>query len=66
MLVKIGEMQWIKAKKIDAVKVHQRPGGKWALRAHTAECVYDYGVYDDKEEALRQLYCLAATINNAN
>lgn len=65
MLIKIGETQWIKAKKINAVKVHQRGIKKqWDVCVYTdgEKCVY--GTYDTKEEALQILYCLTATINS--
>ena len=35
MLIKIGETQWIKAKKINAVKVHQR-----GIKKQWDVCVY--------------------------
>lgn len=67
MLIKIGETQWIKAKKINAVKLRQR-GTKeqWDVCVCTdrEKCVY--GTYDTKDEALRILDYLAATINSKN
>ena len=67
MLIKIGETQWIKAKKINAVKVHQRDIKKqWDVCVYTdrEKCVY--GTYDTKDEALRILDYLALTINSKN
>ena len=67
MLIKIGETQWIKAKKINAVKVHQRDIKKqWDVRVYTDRETCVYGTYDTKDEALRILDYLASTINSKN
>lgn len=65
MLIKIGETQWIKAKKINALKTCQRGIKKqWDVYVHTdrEKCVY--GTYDTKDEALHILDYLASTINS--
>lgn len=67
MLIKIGETQWIKAKKINALKTCQRGIKKqWDVCVYTdrEKCVY--GTYDTKEEALQNLNFLALTINSKN
>lgn len=65
MLVMIGKMQWIKAKQINAVKL-SRVGIKkqWEISVHTDSHTYIHGTYDEEDEALRQLYCLGASIND--
>ena len=67
MLIKIGETQWIKAKKINALKTCQRGIKKqWDVYVHTdrEKCVYC--TYDTKDEALHILDYLASTINSKN
>lgn len=67
MLIKIGETQWIKAKKINAVKLCQIGIKKqWEISVHTDNKTYIYGTYDTKDEALRILDYLALTINSKN
>lgn len=67
MLIKIGETQWIKAKKINAVKLSQIGIKKqWDVCVYTdrEKCVY--GTYDTKDEALQIIGFLALTINSKN
>lgn len=67
MLIKIGETQWLKAKKINAVKLSQIGIKKqWEISVHTDNKTYIHGTYDTKDEALRILDYLAATINSKN
>lgn len=67
MLIKIGETQWIKAKKINAVKLSQIGIKKqWEISVHTDNKTYIYGTYDTKDEALQNLNYLALTINSKN
>ena len=67
MLIKIGETQWIKAKKINALKTCQRGSKKqWDVYVYTDRETCVYGTYDTKDEALRQLDYLALTINSKN
>lgn len=64
MLIKIGETQWIKAKKINAVKLSQIGIKKqWEISVHTDNKTYIHGTYDTKDEALQNLNYLAVTIN---
>nr|DAO47950.1 MAG TPA: hypothetical protein [Caudoviricetes sp.] len=65
MLTKIGETQWIKAKKINAVKLRQRGiKEQWDVCVHTDNNTYIHGTYDTKDEALQNLNYLAVTINH--
>lgn len=65
MLIKIGETQWIEAKKINAVKVYQRAIKKqWDVCVYTDNNTYIHGTYDTKDEALQNLNYLAVTINH--
>lgn len=65
MLIKIGETQWIKAKKINAVKLRQRGiKEQWEISVHTDNNTYIHGTYDTKDEALQNLNYLAVTINH--
>jgi hypothetical protein len=66
MLIKIGETQWIKAKKINAVQLCKKTGETWGIRVYTGACIFDHSTHANKEEALRQLDYLALTINSKN
>ena len=67
MLIKIGETQWIKAKKINAVKLSQIGIKKqWEISVYTDRETCVYGTYDTKDEALQILDFLALTINSKN
>ena len=65
MLVQIGETRWIKAKKINEVKLYQKgKAGVWEISVSTDNNTYIHAEYDDKNEALRNLTGLAFTINH--
>ena len=65
MLVQIGETRWIKAKKINEVKLYQKgKAGVWEISVRTDDNTYIYAEYGDKDEALRNLTSLAFTINH--
>ena len=66
MLIKIGETQWIKAKKINAVQLCKKTGETWGIRVYAGACIFDHSTHDNKEEALRQLDYLVLTINSKN
>lgn len=67
MLIKIGEKCWIKAEKINAVKLRQIGIKKqWEISVHTDNNTYIHGTYDTKDEALQILDFLALTINSKN
>lgn len=65
MLVRVNDNCWIKAKKINAVKLYQRgQAGVWEISVHTDDRAYIHAEHGDKDEALRDLTSLVFTINN--
>lgn len=65
MLIKIGETIWIKATKINEVKLYQKgKAGVWEISVSTDNNTYIHAEYDDKNEALRNLTSLAFNINH--